>query len=537
MKDIKRLTPKDVIKRVKKLKSARSTWESHWQEVMDYFLLRKNTITSKKSEGQKRTWHLLDNTGVYSAEILAGALHGMLTNPTLPWFELETGVPDIDSLVEVKAWLQRQARKMLAVFNNSNFHTEIYELYIDLITVGTACFKTEEDKKNVVKFSTKFITDYYIEENSFGVVDKIYFKGQWKSEDLISEFGKENLPEKVLKAFEKGIDEKFCLIHAIYPKKLVDAENKDSMQYVSQFILEECDHEIEVGEFNEFPCVVPRWSKASGETYGRSPAMMALPEQKVLNKMSEVMLSSSQLAAQPPFAMEDDGLLSSLNFTPLGITYYRSGSEKPFPLYTGSNIDFGYQAVEDRRKRVRDSFYIDQLRLQQGGPMMTATEVLQRTEEAARLLGPVLSRMTAEFLQGIIDRTFRIMWEKKLIEPPPEVLGGQKLRVKYSSLIAKSQKAIEGQSVMQLISAIGPFLQLDQSAADVINSEGAIKALANIFGTPFEVLKTTEEVEGIRAQRAQAQQNAEAQMQQQREVDNSLTIAKAMETSQGIING
>jgi hypothetical protein len=40
---------------------------------------------------------------------------------------------------------------------------------------------------------------------------------------------------------------------------------------------------------------------------------------------------------------------------------------------------------------------------------MTATEVMQRTEERMRLLGPILGRMEAELLGPIITRVFGIM--------------------------------------------------------------------------------------------------------------------------------
>ena len=147
--------------------------ENHWQEVADYVLPRKNTITTTRAEGEKRTWQLLDNTGMNSNELLAGSLHGMLTNPDLPWFEYTSGDLALDADDEVKAWLQQAARVTHNVLNNSNFQTEVHELYLDLPSIGTACMFIEEDEKFVVRFSTKFIVDYYIEENHLGIVGEI----------------------------------------------------------------------------------------------------------------------------------------------------------------------------------------------------------------------------------------------------------------------------------------------------------------------------------------------------------------------------
>src|SRR5574337_471394 len=125
-KQYKRYTPKQIKATLKRLKGARGTWENHWQEVTDYILPRKNTVLNYKSPGQKRTWQLLDNIGVYCNELLAGALQGMLTNPDLPWFEFTTGDIMLDQQDDVATWLQDSARRVLAVLNNSNFQTEVH---------------------------------------------------------------------------------------------------------------------------------------------------------------------------------------------------------------------------------------------------------------------------------------------------------------------------------------------------------------------------------------------------------------------------
>lgn len=94
------------------------------------------------------------------------------------------------------------------------------------------------------------------------------------------------------------------------------------------------------------------------------------------------------------------------------------------PIFNNTNLEFGYQAMADRQKRVRDCFYIDHLRLQQGGPMMTATEVMQRTEEAMRLLGPMLGRQQVEFLRPLIMRTYGIAARRNLLPEPQRYSQG-----------------------------------------------------------------------------------------------------------------
>lgn len=75
------LTCKQVQETINHLSGERGTWETHWQEIADYIIPRRNTITASRTSGDKRTWQLLDNSGVMANELLAGALHSMLTNP------------------------------------------------------------------------------------------------------------------------------------------------------------------------------------------------------------------------------------------------------------------------------------------------------------------------------------------------------------------------------------------------------------------------------------------------------------------------
>lgn len=518
-----------------KLKAEKQTWENHWQEVADYFVPRKNDITTTRTPGQKNTWNLLDSTGVFSNELLAGFLHGILSNPDVPWFELTTGDPKTDEQPLVRRWLQDTAKKVLSLINSSNFQTEAHEMYIDLPSIGTSCMLVAPDSERGVRFSTKFITEFCIKENKFGIVDTLFREWKATAAELIEEFGEDNVPEAVRKCFADGKETKYVVVHAVYPRYMVDPTFSGQRKFLSCYYLPELKHELDSGEFRKFPYLVPRWSKGTNESYGRSCAMNALPDQKVLNKMNETMLIGAQKLVDPPLQLPDDGFIMPIETTPGGLNYYRAGTQDFIrPVFNDTRVDFGYQAMEDRRKRVRDCFFVDQLRLQQGGPMMTATEVLQRSEEAARLMGPIFGRMQGEFLVLFIDLVLEIAADKNLIDPAPLSLEGKNITARYSSIVAKAQRSNDGQSMMQFMSAITPFLQMDQTVIDMINAEQAIRSLSVALGSPEKILRTPEELQEIRQSRAEAQAQMQAQVQQQQEIDNSLTIAKAMKETQGL---
>jgi Bacteriophage head to tail connecting protein len=503
---MKKLNPKQLKARLNSMRVDRSTFESHWQEVADYINPDRNNITTTRHSGEKRNLQLLDNTGVQSNQLLAGALHGILTSVNLQWFELTTGNRALDSRPAVRQWLQGTSKKMLDTMNNSNFQTEIHPLYMDLTSFGTSAMGIFEDDESIIRFQTQHIKDFFIRENNKGLVDEFYLCWEWDSKQIIQEFGEEGMHKEVLKAYKTGEDKKFKVALAIYERTKSPKSYNKAFRYTAQYMLEDEEHELRESGFRTFPYTVPRWSKSAGEVYGRGPGMMALPDMKTLNKMTETMLRGAQKVVDPPLQAPDDGYVLPLVTKPGGINYYRSGrKDRIEPIFADTRIDFGYQALQDRRQRVRESFYVDQLQLNQG-PQMTATEVLQRTEEKMRLLGPLLGRMQSEFLKPLIERVYDIMERRELLDVPPEELNGVSLNVQYSSLIARSQKTSEGQSIFRTMEAVAIFGQLDKRAYDNFKADEAVKVIADMFGFPQSILRTESELEEYRAQKAEQQQ-------------------------------
>jgi hypothetical protein len=516
---------KQIKERISMLKAERANFETQWQEIADYMYPRKNTVNTQRSPGQKRNVQILDSTGMNSLELLAGALHGMLTNPNAMWFELTTGNSVLDKDDSVRIFLQEITRMIHNTLNNSNFQTEVHELYMDLCGFGTSAMLIEEDDEKDVRFSSHFIGKFFISEDHLGQVNQIYREWEWSSDKIVNEFGADNCPAKVREAFEKGKNEKFKIVHAVYPRSYVPGADDGGLPFVSQYVLIDHDHELRVGGFEEFPYVTPRWSKGTGEIYGTSPAMIALPEVKVINKMEEIVLNGAAKVIDPPIELPDDGYVLPIITRPGGINYKRSGTDSIRPIFNDTRIDFGFEIQNRKRTKIREAFYVDQLQLQQG-PMMTATEVLQRTEEKMRLLGPMLGRQQSEFLRPLVDRVFAILLRRGKIprEAIPPILAGRKLDVRYSSMIAKSQRLSEGQSILRTIEAAAPFLQMDPNVIDLIDAEKAVKVIAEIYGFPQEIIRPLARVQQIRQQRAEAQQE---QAEMQKEMQEAEMMVKA----------
>jgi hypothetical protein len=504
---------KDLLRRFNKLKSQRQNWESHWQEVADYMMPRKADVTKTRSKGDKRTELIFDSSPLHALELLSASLHGMLTNPSVPWFSLNFKNIEILDKDAANEWLENTTEKMYDAFNRSNFQQEIFELYHDLITFGTAAMYIEEDDDDVVRFSTRHIGEIYISENSKGRIDTVFRKFKLTARAVVEQFGMNNLSTKVQTMFQKDPYEEVEILHVVYPRDKYDSKKKDAknMPYASCYIELGEKNEISQSGFNEFPYVVPRYLKASFEIYGRSPAMTALPDVKMLNEMCKTTIKAAQKQVDPPLLVPDDGFILPVRTVPGGLNFYRAGTrDRIEPLNIGANNPLGLNMEEQRRNAIRDTFYVNQL-MMQSGPQMTATEVIQRNEEKMRLLGPVLGRLQSELLKPMIDRVFAIMLRKGIFAKPPEFLSGVDIQIEYVSPLAKAQRNSELQSITKALQLFGSLSNI-APVFDHIDTDALVSHLSDLVGVPAKVLNSQAQVNAIRQQKQQ-QMMQEQQMQ------------------------
>jgi len=528
-------TPAQIIKKLESLKSDKAQWNTHYQEIADYICPVKNDFVGKRISGEKKGLVLVDNTGVMCNELLAGALHSMLTSPSEQFFMLTTGDEDIDDEDDVRKWLQRTSKKIRNVLNNSNFQTETHEIYIDQGAFGTSHLTIEEDDNLVCRFSARPLQQTLLVEDHNGTVVEVYRCWSYTAEKAVLEFGLENMPEKIQDAYQKGHDQVFEFVHCVYENNTFGTkDSKFRFPWISQYINVEYKKEVKRAGFYEKPAITPRWSKRTGEVYGRSPGMTALPEVKILNLMTETTMRGAQKVVDPPLQMPDDGFVMPLVTRPAGINYYRAGTQDFVkPIFNDARIDFGFEAMQYKTKKVREAFYVDQLRLEQGGPQKTATEVQQLTEDSMRFLAPMLARQKEEYLSPVIERVMGIMDRRRMFDPLPRRLAqmqkdGQKLDVRYSSLVALSQRINDVNNIMRTLQAVEPFINLDQSVADNFDGDRITKIIARSHNYPQEGLRDAKAIEGIRSARAKAQQEMISAQQEQMQMQNAATAAQAV---------
>ena len=291
---------------------------------------------------------------------------------------------------------------------------------------------------------------------------------------------------------------------------------------------------LQEGGFRQNPYISARWTKQSGEVYGRGCGEKGLPGARLVNLMQETVIRSAQKSIDPPLQSPDDGFIFPLITRPGGVNFYRAGSvDRIEPIFNNQRIDYGIELVDRVQLGIREAFYVDQLKLRDG-PQMTATEVMERMEQGLRFLGPMLARQDVEFLQPLITRVYDIMERREMFDKIPQEIKdlNTPIKVKFSSVMAMSQRQSEVQNIQRTMQNLAPFASADPSVLDNYDGDAAVRYIGKLFNFPQELIRDVESRDQMRKQRAEQQQEAAQAERDQMEADSASKLMNATKTQQ-----
>lgn len=536
--------PQALIKRWEKLSGGRDTWLSHWEDLARVMLPRRLGFTTSPVNGDRRTEELYDGTPMQAARGLANAIGGMLRRDK--WFHLKTEDASSD---EAKAWIADTEQRMRDALENTKarFRQATGECDLDLVVFGTAeMFIGESRRLGNLLFQSLHLKDGCVLYSDEGEAEGMFRAREYTIRQAIKEFGEDRLSEATRKRLgenrEGVLDEKIRFLHAVVPREEghKGALLSRNLPFTDTWIEIDAKHEVRSGGFHEFPFVVPRWDTSSGEDYGRSPGMIALPDAATLQAMGETMLVAGQRAADPPLMAPNDGSFAEANTFPGGISYYdvetaaAIGGKNPFfPLDTGAHMPLTRDMQLDTRSQIFAAFFRNVLNLPVEGPEMTATEVIQRKEEFIREIGPVFGRLETDYTAPMVMRAFMIMLRGGGFLPIPEELQGRNVRFEYESPVKKVRQQVEAAAARLWVAE-----HIDAATAtqrpeilDVINFDAYSRFTHDANGLPPSIINGTDQIEAIRQQRAEQMQAMQEAQQMQQAADIGKTAADAAKSA------
>jgi hypothetical protein len=535
----------ELIERAETLENERNNWEQDWQRIADFILPRKNDIITKRSRGENRNQKRYASIGMQSLNVLAASLHGTLTSKAVQWFDLETGNHEMDANTQIKNYLQEIARVMWMELNASNFHSQVHELYLDLAAFGTGCMLLEESSApgegyDGLNFSAHPIQAYLIEEDHQGQVNSVCVKHMMTAGQIAGKFGESSMTGEQKSALAQDPLSQFEILHWVMPRDIgysnADSYTEDAakMEFKSCWIDRGEESILHEGGYQEFPFTVVRWSKSTGDLYGRGPGDTALADIEVLNEATRLELNAWAKTIDPPIMAEDDGVIGKVNMRPGKVTIVRDVERSLRPFQSNVNMNFNQIKLGEYRDAIRQAFFADQLELpNRGSAEMTATEIQVRYDMMQRVLGPTLGRLERELLEPVIWRTFKILGRAGRIPPPPPAMGELlDISIRYVGPLSRAQKQAEINAFMTFMQEVGGLAQMKPEVLDNIDGDAAVRWLHNHHDLPSIVMVEDRVVQQRREARAKQQEALAQQKFQSAGAQDASTMADAESTMQ-----
>ncbi|MCD8352195.1 MAG: portal protein [Planctomycetaceae bacterium] len=498
---------------------------------------------SKAMENIRRGERIHNSVSFEVLRTAAAGLHGGLTSPARPWFEVSHPDEKLMENREVKGWMHHVQTTMRSVLQKSNFYPIIHHLYYEALTYGQGVAIIDPHPYKGVQCRLLTCGEYVMANGADLDVNTLYRRLSMTAAQLREQFGAKNsgFSRTVEDALRQGrLSDSFEVVHAMQPVGMFGEPMHPIFKYESVYYLDQCgdpDNQPILGWYGHRskPFVAVRWDTISDSAYGFSPGMMALADVRQLQTQELNECDGIEKEINPP-------MIAPSSMKPL----INGGKLKPgqwvYEPTTGTangGIRPAYQVrldlqksrlkIQDVTSRIRSTFFDDLFRaFLFNQKQMTATEAAQRMEEKAMILGPVLERFQAELFDAILDRVFCILfYEFEAIEPPPQIIQGDNLKIEYVGLLAQAQHQIGLTGTMNFIQSVIPIIQVPQwqGAAIKVNAKEIIDQLASANNLVPEATLTDEECDEIEAAQAKAQQEAAAMEQMKGMADVAKTAA------------
>lgn len=501
----------DVLREFGRLEGGRRVWDSHWQDLADVLWPGLANITRESSPGGKRSGGIYDGTPMLAVRGLASAIDGMLKPKTSRWMSIRAADDDLNEFDAARAWMEQATDIMFREFYRprARFIQTSGETDRSLVVLGSGTvFVSEPRDMDGLLFRSLPLRDTYFVENADGVVDTLYWRTRWPARTAEQVWGRERLGAETRRALEeKRGDAEFRFLQVIRPRSTREPARRDAANMAWEYLAIDVasTHVIEESGFEEWPFATPRWDTESGETYGRSPGMLALPDSRTLQSQGKTILKAGHMAVEPPLMAPHESIVRGPSLVPGGITYYNAaamrnaGLRDPIrPLYTGAQIPLAREMQRDVREQIFAAFFRNVLNLPVNGPAMTATEVVERKEEFVRTIGPVFGRLEADYMAPMVERAFGILMRQGKFPEPPRELMGQEVRFEFASPVEKVRRQVDTMNAVRTIEMIAPFVQADPAIMDNFNGDEIARDAAEFNSMPQSWLKPREEVRAKR---------------------------------------
>lgn len=535
----------EILRLWSQLQLYRNTTAAQWEEVAELILpTSRNTFYfgNYNWPGQKKTDRQIDATGMMALHRFAAICDSLLTPRNMQWHALGSTNDAINKDRDCKVWFH-QATKMLFKLRYqpiANFAAQNQNNYQSLGAFGTAGMFVDqavaEDNTplRALRYKSIPLGELFLMENHQGLVNGFIRWFRLDAAQACTRFGVENLPGTFEEARKQQSKQLYDFLHVVMPRQDFDPYRLDfkGKKYASYYVSLTGTKLVEEGGYSSFPLAASRYDQTPGEVYGRSPAMMVLPALKTLNAEKRTFLKQGHRAADPVLLTADDGLVD-MNLTPgaINVGGVNSDGRPMVTVLPTGQIQVTKEMMDEERSLINDAFLVSLFQILTETPTMSATEVIERTNEKGILLAPTVGRQQSEYLGPMIERELDLMAQMGMLPPMPPLLREAKgeYEVVYTSPLSRAARSQEAAGFLRTVESVKELVNVtqDQSLLDQFNFDKAIPEIAEIQAVPITWMASPGEV----AQKRDARAKALAREQQIQAMPAQAAMLKAQQAA------
>lgn len=505
-------------KRFEGLKSTRQPYEDMWREIAQHaspFRSRFLVSDTNKRRGRSNKANY-NSHGILAARTLTGGMTSGLSSPSRPWFRLAPYDPDLVNDTEVKNYLDEVEKRMYAFLAQTNFYAAVKSGYHELGMFGTEACVMDEDVSKLAVCHAMTAGEYWISLNSAGEPDTLARTVPFTVNQAVMEFGDRVSPTIRNMYDNSNYNTIVDIVQLIEPNPdqvpgRMDAKGKPWRSMWWDQADGRADWFLRERGYNEQPFWAPRWDTTGGDVYGNSPGMDALPDLRELQMQS---LNKNKLAKQIRNPEKVVPATMKLTGEP-GNNVAASNTDAAKVLVPYVPDPRALQQVREDiielKRSVDAMFYADLFNAITNMPGVqprTVEEIASRNEEKLTQLGPVIERVENEKLAIALERTFAIMMRLRMFDdlPPPEQLAGKHLRFVMVSILAQMQRMVGIGQIERTAGFVGNLAGVRPDALDKLDVDAMVDEYADRAGAPAKMIRSTDDANKLRQDRAQQQQ-------------------------------
>lgn len=533
----------------------RNTTAAQWEEVASLILpTSRNTFFYGNFNwpGQKKTDRQVDASGMVALHRFGAICDSLLTPRNMFWHALGSEHEYLMKDRATKLWYEQVTKRLFAQRYSAiaNFSSQNQQFYQSLGAFGTAGMFVDQAVNNWnvpvphLRYKAIPLGELFLQENHQGRVDRAIRWFRLTARQAFQKWG-DAIPPILKAALNTQSQTQYNFLHHICPNSDYDPHRLDAKgkAFRSVYLSIEGRQIMGKGGYHSFPISTGRYDQAPGEVYGRGPAMMVLPALKTLNAEKSVFLKVGHRAGDPVLLTFDDGLVDPV-LRPGAVNKggVNSDGRALIQVLPTGDIQITKEMMDTEKALIDDMFLVTLFQILTETPSMTATEVIERTNEKGILLAPTVGRQQSEYLGPLIDRELNLLASfgpQFGLPPMPPLLREARgdYSVVYTSPLARAQRAQEVAGFQRTIQFGIELVNAtqDPSILDVFDFDTAMRDTADIQAVPTTWTHSDEQIAQIR--KGRAQQQARQEQIQAAPAQAAMMKAQAVQQKAGMANG